>query len=170
MAKPDWITITPASGSNNGSFDVTAAANTGLARNGIITVAGRGVSKTCDIVQKSDKAIFAISNISIASEAVLSDVNPKYGELIDRDVEVHLMVGSSGLINMRITFEGVYRIMSAEGDSEGIGMSTTIQGFNVIVEIDDIWMYTGGAHITVTGYDRANTPFECYISIMAQMM
>lgn len=42
MAKPDWITVTPASGSNNGSFDVTAAANTGLARNGIITVARGG--------------------------------------------------------------------------------------------------------------------------------
>lgn len=40
MAKPDWITVTPASGSNNGSFDVIAAANTGAARNGIITVAG----------------------------------------------------------------------------------------------------------------------------------
>jgi hypothetical protein len=170
MTKPDWITITPASGSNNGSFDVTAAANIGLARNGIITVAGGGVSKTCDIVQKSGKAIFAISNISIASEAVLSDVNPKYGELIDRDVEVHLMVGSPGLIDMQITFEGVYRIMSAKGDDEGMGMSTTIQGFNVIVEIDDIWMYAGGAHITVTGYDKANTPFECYISLMAQMM
>lgn len=51
MAKPDWITITPASGSNNGSFDVTAAANTGLARNGIITVAGGGVSKTLDVNQ-----------------------------------------------------------------------------------------------------------------------
>lgn len=169
MAKPDWITITPASGSNNGSFDVTAAANTGLARNGIITVAGGGmVSKTCNIVQKSGKAIFAISNISIASEAVLSDVNPKYGELINRDVEVHLMVGSSGLIDMRITFEGVYRIMSAEGDNKDI--STNIQGFNVIVEIDNIWIYGGGAYITVTGYDRANTPFECYISLMAQMM
>lgn len=170
MAKPDWITVSPASGSDNGSFDVTAAANTGLARNGIITVAGGGVSKTCDIVQKSGKAIFAISNISIASEAVLSDVNPKYGELIDRDVEVHLMVGSPGLINMQITFEGVYRIVSAKGDNEGMGMSTTIQGFNVIVEIDDIWMYAGGAYITVTGYDKANTPFECYISLMAQMM
>lgn len=169
MAKPDWITVSPASGSNNGSFDVIAAKNTGGARNGIITVAG-GVSKTCDIVQKSGKAIFAISNISIASEAVLSDVNPKYGELIDRDVEVHLMVGSPGLIDMQITFEGVYRIMSAKGDNEGMGMSTTIQGFNVIVEIDDIWMYAGGAHITVTGYDKANTPFECYISLMAQMM
>lgn len=169
MAKPDWITVSPASGSNNGSFDVITAKNTGVARNGIITVAGE-VSKTCDIVQKSGKAIFAISNISIASEAVLSDVNPKYGELIDRDVEVHLMVGSPGLIDMQITFEGVYRIMSAKGDNEGMGMSTTIQGFNVIVEIDDIWMYAGGAHITVTGYDKANTPFECYISLMAQMM
>lgn len=169
MAKPDWITVTPTNGSNNGSFDVIAAKNTGVARNGIITVAG-GVSKTCDIVQKSGKAIFAISNISIASEAVLSDVNPKYGEPIDRNVEVHLMVGSPGLINMQITFEGVYRIMSAKGDNEGMGMSTTIQGFNVIVEIDDIWMYAGGAHITVTGYDKANTPFECYISLMAQMM
>lgn len=169
MAKPDWITISPASGSNNGSFDVIAAKNTGVARNGIITVAG-GVSKTCDIVQKSGKAIFAISNISIASEAVLSDVNPKYGEPIDRDVEVHLMVGSPGLIDMQITFEGVYRIVSVKGDNEGMGMSTTIQGFNVIVEIDDIWMYAGGAYITVTGYDKANTPFECYISLMAQMM
>lgn len=169
MAKPDWITVTPTNGSNNGSFDVIAAKNTGVARNGIITVAG-GVSKTCDIVQKSGKAIFAISNISIASEAILSDVNPKYGELIDRNVEVHLMVGSPGLINMQITFEGVYRIISAKDDNEDMGMSTTIQGFNVIVEIDDIWMYAGGAHITVTGYDKANTPFECYISLMAQMM
>lgn len=80
------------------------------------------------------------------------------------------MVDSSGLIDMQITFEGIYRIMSAEGDSEGIGMSTTIQGFNVIVEIDNIWIYGGGAHITVTGYDKANAPFECYISLMAQMM
>jgi hypothetical protein len=167
MAKPDWITITPASGSNNGNFDVVAAKNTGAARNGIITVAG-GVSKTCNIVQKSGKAIFAISNISIASEAVLSDVNPKYGEPIDRNVEVHLMVGSSGLIDMQITFEGIYRIMSAEGDNKGI--STNIQGFNVIVEIDNIWIYGGGAYITVTGYDKANTPFECYISLMAQMV
>ena len=42
MAKPDWITITPARGSKNGSFDVTAAANTGLPRKCIITVAGGG--------------------------------------------------------------------------------------------------------------------------------
>lgn len=168
MAKPDWIKINPTAGSNNGSFNIIVDENAGAFRNGIITVTGERLSKTCDIVQKSGKAIFAISNISIASEAVLSDVNPKYGEPINRDVEVHLMVGSSGLIDMQITFEGVYRIMSAEGDNKDI--STNIQGFNVIVEIDNIWIYGGGAYITVTGYDKANTPFECYISLMAQMM
>ena len=167
MAKPDWIKINPTAGSNNGSFNIIVDENAGASRNGIITVTG-GLSKICDIVQKSGKAIFAISNISIASEAVLSDINPKYGELIDRDVEVHLMIGSSGLIDMQITFEGIYRIMSAEGDNKYI--STNIQGFNVIVQIDNIWIYGGGAHIIVTGYDKANTPFECYISLMAQMM
>lgn len=169
MATKDFIDYSPTSGSNNGSINVTAAKNPQLKpRYSAISVAGGGVSKTCDIVQKSGKAIFAISNISIASEAVLSDINPKYGEPIDRDVEVHLMVDSSGLIDMQITFEGIYRIMSAEGDNKDI--STNIQGFNVIVEIDNIWIYSGGAHITVTGYDKANTPFECYISLMAEMM
>lgn len=168
MAKPDWIKINPTAGSNNGSFNVVADKNAGTSRNGIITVTGGGLSKTCNIVQKNGKAIFAISNISIASEAVLSDINPKYGELIDRDVEVHLMVGSSGLIDMQITFEGIYKVMSAEGDDEDI--STNIQGFKVIVKIDNIWIYAGSAHITVTGYDRTNTPFECYISLIAQMM
>ena len=169
MATKDFVDYSPASGSNNGSIDITVPRNPQTTpRSTVISVKGGGVSKTCDIVQKSGKAIFAISNISIASEAVLSDVNPKYGEPIDRDVEVHLMVGSSGLIDMQITFEGIYRIMSAEGDNKYI--STNIQGFNVIVEIDNIWIYGGGAHITVTGYDKANTPFECYISLMAQMM
>ena len=63
------------------------------------------------------------------------------------------MVGSSGLIDMQITFEGIYRIMSAEGDNKYI--STNIQGFNVIVEIDNIWIYGGGAHITVC-FNNAN--------------
>lgn len=168
MATKDFVDYSPVSGSNNGSINITAPRNPQMKpRSTAIAVKGGGVSKTCDIVQKSGKAIFAISNISIASEAVLYDVNPKYGEPIDRNVEVHLMVGSSGLIDMQITFEGIYRIMSAEGDK---GISTNIQGFNVIVEIDNIWIYGGGAHITVTGYDKANTPFECYISLMAQMI
>lgn len=52
MAKPSWISVSPANGTNNGSFDVVAAKNTGAARNGIITVAGEEVSKTVTIDQK----------------------------------------------------------------------------------------------------------------------
>lgn len=169
MATKDFVDYSPASGSNNGSIDITVPRSLQrLPRSTTITVTGGGVSKTCDISQKSGKAIFDISNISIASDAVLSDLNPKYGEFIDRDVEMLLKVGSSGLIDLQITFEGVYKITSAKGDNEDI--STSIQTFHVTIKMDNIWMYGGGIHVTVTGYDIASTPFECYISIMAQMM
>lgn len=65
MAKPDWITVSPASGSDNGSFDVTAAANTGLARNGIITVAGGGVTKTLDVNQAKVSSAVTIKIINV---------------------------------------------------------------------------------------------------------
>lgn len=42
MVKPSWISVSPASGTNNGSFDVVAAKNTEAARNGIITIVGGG--------------------------------------------------------------------------------------------------------------------------------
>lgn len=40
--KKDFVEVTPASGSNNGSFDVTCDENTGDARSTIITVEGGG--------------------------------------------------------------------------------------------------------------------------------
>lgn len=42
MAKSNWISIIPASGSNNGSFDVICDANKDVERNDIITVMGGG--------------------------------------------------------------------------------------------------------------------------------
>ena len=48
----DWISVTPTSGSNNGSFTVRATANTGTStRNGTVTVSGGGVSKTLTVSQ-----------------------------------------------------------------------------------------------------------------------
>ncbi|MDD4350178.1 MAG: BACON domain-containing protein, partial [Opitutales bacterium] len=40
----EWLTITPISGIGNGSVNVTASANTGLARDGIITFSATGVT------------------------------------------------------------------------------------------------------------------------------
>lgn len=58
MAKPNWISISPTSGNNDGSFDVTTQGN-GInpAREGIITVAGGGINKTIDVNQRSNRLI-----------------------------------------------------------------------------------------------------------------
>ena len=58
MAKPNWVSISPTSGNNNGSFDVTAQDN-GInpAREGIITVVGGGINKTIDVNQRSNRLI-----------------------------------------------------------------------------------------------------------------
>lgn len=51
--KKDFVEVTPASGSNNSSFDVTCDENTGAARSTVITVEGGGVNKTINITQKT---------------------------------------------------------------------------------------------------------------------
>lgn len=58
MAKPNWVSISPTSGNNDSSFDVTAQSN-GInpARKGIITVAGGGINKTIDVNQRSNRLI-----------------------------------------------------------------------------------------------------------------
>lgn len=58
MAKPSWISVSPTSGTNNGSFDVTANDNyINPARKGVVTVTGGGINKTIDVSQKSNKLI-----------------------------------------------------------------------------------------------------------------
>lgn len=49
--KKDFVEVTPASGSNNGSFDVTCDENTGDTRSTVITVKGGGISRTINIFQ-----------------------------------------------------------------------------------------------------------------------
>lgn len=48
--KKDFVEVTPASGSNNGSFDVVCDENTGNSRSTVITVEG-GISRTINIFQ-----------------------------------------------------------------------------------------------------------------------
>lgn len=68
MAKPSWISVSPASGTNNGSFDVVAAKNVGSDRSGIITVGGEEVSKTINVSQKS--GILQIKRIRLTGQSL----------------------------------------------------------------------------------------------------
>jgi poly(beta-D-mannuronate) lyase len=50
MAKPSWISVSPTSGQNNGSIQVTAAENTNIDnRSGVVEVTGGGITKSIDV-------------------------------------------------------------------------------------------------------------------------
>ena len=51
MSKPNWVNISPNSGNDNGSIQVTAQINEGDARQGSVAVAGGGLSKTIAVNQ-----------------------------------------------------------------------------------------------------------------------
>ena len=61
--KKDFVEVTPASGSNNGSFDVVCDENTGDARSTVITVGGGGVSKTVNVSQAKKSDLFAVGDV-----------------------------------------------------------------------------------------------------------
>jgi hypothetical protein len=63
-----WLTLTPASGSNNGTVALTASANTGTtARTAIVTISGTGVaSQTITITQ-------AANNTTAVAEVIQND-------------------------------------------------------------------------------------------------
>ena len=74
-----WITATPVSGANNGSFTVSATANTGTAsRTGTVTVAGGGLTRTVSVTQAAPTAnnlTLSQTSLSFASAAASSAVN-----------------------------------------------------------------------------------------------
>ena len=61
--KKDFVEVTPASGSNNGSFDVVCDENTGDTRSTVITVGGGEVSKTVNVSQAKKSGLFALGDV-----------------------------------------------------------------------------------------------------------
>lgn len=61
--KKDFVEVTPASGSNNGSFDVVCDENTDDARSTVITVGGGGISKTVNVSQAKKSDLFAVGDV-----------------------------------------------------------------------------------------------------------
>lgn len=95
--KKDFVEVTPASGSNNGSFDVTCDENTGNTRSTVITVEGGGVNKTINITQKtpnlgridiiggvfySNGALTSVRSFGMSADIKVSMTNPSMGRFI----------------------------------------------------------------------------------------
>ena len=128
MAKPNWVSISPTSGNNDGSFDVTAQGN-GInpAREGIITVAGGGINKTIDVNQRSNRLI--LQSVRQASQSYPpAKVKDTYG-----GKEYNLTASNKYLAEINTDFGAI--LMMAY---PGIGTGTTNFIFKFNIDIDEI--------------------------------
>ena len=60
-----WLSITPASGTGNGTLTVSAMANTGASRSGTVTVTGGGITRTITVTQAGDSS--PVGSVSAAA-------------------------------------------------------------------------------------------------------
>ena len=128
MAKPNWVSISPTSGNNDGSFDVTAQGN-GInpARKGVVTVTGGGINKTIDVSQKSNRLILQRVRQQGPSYPPAKVINTYNGK------EYNLTSSNQYLAEINTDFGAI-----VEMTYPGIGTGTTNFLFQFNIDIDKI--------------------------------
>lgn len=128
MAKPNWVSISPTSGNNDGSFDVTAQGN-GInpAREGIITVAGGGINKTIDVNQRSNRLILQ-SVRQVGQSYPLAKVKDTYGGKV-----YDITASNQYLAEINTDFGAILMMVYP-----GIGIGSTNFIFKFNIDIDEI--------------------------------
>ena len=128
MAKPSWISVSPASGTNNGSFDVTANDNyINPAREGVVTVTGGGINKTIDVSQKSNRLI--LQRVRQAGQSYPpAKIKDTYG-----GKEYNLTASNQYLAEINTDFGAILMMVYP-----GIGTGATNFLFQFNIDIDEI--------------------------------
>lgn len=128
MAKPSWISVSPASGTNNGSFDVTANDNyINPAREGVVTVTGGGINKTIDVSQKSNRLI--LQNVrQVGQSYPPAKIKDTYG-----GKEYNLTASNQYLAEINTDFGAILMMVYP-----GIGTGTINFLFQFNIDIDEI--------------------------------
>lgn len=128
MAKPNWVSISPTSGNDDGSFDVTAQDN-GInpARKGIITVAGGGINKTIDVNQRSNRLI-----LQSVRQAGKSYPPAKVKDIYDGKV-YNITASNKYLAEINTDFGAILMMVYP-----GIGTGSTSFIFQFNIDIDEI--------------------------------
>lgn len=158
MAKPNWVSISPTSGNNDGSFDVTAQDNyMNPAREGIITVAGGGINKTIDINQRSNKLILQRVR-QLGTSYPLAKVKDVYG-----GKEYNLTSSNQYLAEIN-TYFGAILIMVYPGI--GTGATNFIFQFNIGIDEIDLSMNDGSDKSSyINGRINAHDPTQVMLNL-----
>jgi hypothetical protein len=118
-----WITITPASGTGNGTIKVTVSENTGSVRIGTVTVSGCNSTKTIAIAQEGCSLTVALESLTFATTGgeKTVDVTSNYKWNVTSDAAWLTLTPASG------TGNGQLKIKAAENTA------TTSRNGNITV-------------------------------------
>lgn len=105
----DFVKVANDSGSNNGSFDVVCEQNNGNKRSTILTVSGRGISKTIDISQSAK--LYPIIDLGFVINGPTSgiDFEKRYIES-SKTLEAVFNYPKTALILSNYTYFGVFNL------------------------------------------------------------
>lgn len=107
--KKDFVEVTPAYGSNNGSFDVTCDENTGNTRSTVITVEGGSISRTINIFQSA--RLYPIIDLGFVINGPTGgiDFEKRYTES-SKTLEAVFNYPKTALIVSNYTYFGVFNL------------------------------------------------------------
>jgi streptogramin lyase len=148
-----WLSLSAASGTNNGSITVTGLVNANESpRSAIVTVTGNGISKTVTVTQAASVLTLSKTTIDIASAANSSssfDITSNIGWNVVSDQTWLTLSGLSGLNNASITL-----IASINPDNTTRTAIITVSGTGVTSKIITV---TQAATIP-TGFKEISDP------------
>lgn len=86
----NFITVTPDTGSGNGSLSVSCAANTGASRNETINISGGGVTKTVNVTQEAASISGKTVDVQVGRSVFRGKVSSDVAEGTNRVISINL--------------------------------------------------------------------------------
>lgn len=86
----NFITVTPDTGSGNGSLSVSCAANTGASRNETINISGGGVTKTVNVTQEAASIAGKTVDVQVGRSVFRGQVSSDVAEGTNRVISINL--------------------------------------------------------------------------------
>ena len=133
MAKPSWISVSPTSGQNDGSIQVTAVENTSpVNRSGAVQVTGGGITKSIDVSQ-------ILGGFYLKEVAIIGNTKPPCRVKTTRKVQ-ELNAANGYRITMTETFG-----ITIKMDYPGLGTGTVVfrMVFSKALTAKEIGMVSG---------------------------
>jgi hypothetical protein len=156
-----WITVTPASGSNNGSLTVSVTANTVAERRGTVTVSCGGVTKTITVIQEayctppwSPTSVSATQTSISSGQTIILSIN---GGLLNSATEWEWYTGGCGMtkigsgetLTVSPTKTTTYYVQAKACDDSTICRSVTINVSTVNPNTDDFYIRNASLSTTI---------------------